>query len=110
MDAQFDRGEIIEVVRFPIEPFYNAGDLVRISHEHLTQLFQKYIPKLLKGKVKSYPQGEGKYYKKARIDDHVVLNGKQMLKIRAVTAMPKFCAVTDIGGKKYKIVPVQNKE
>lgn len=108
MDAEFDTGEIIGISRFPIEPRHTAGDLVRIAHSKLAELFKEYVPKLLLGKVPSRPQGEnGRYYRKTPIDDHLELTPDQMLKIRAITVHPKFHATATIGGKKYRIIPAE---
>ena len=107
MDAQFDTGEIIEVVRFPIESGDTAGDLVLKSHEQLASLFRKYVPLLLQGKVPSHPQPAGAYYRKAVIDDEIHLSEEQARKVRAVTVHPRFTAHTIIGGRKYLLAPVE---
>jgi len=105
MDAEFDTGEIIEVARFPIEPHHTAGDLVRLSHLQLSGLFEKYVVKLLQGRVSSQPQSQGRYYRKTLIEDTIELTPQQSRKVRALTVHPRFHATTTIGGMKYKIVP-----
>lgn len=105
MNEEFDAGETIEIVHFPVMPDDTAGDLVRISHNRLARLFKKYIPRLLKGKVPSLYLGPGKYYHKTPIDDHIELPEEERRRVRAATVYPKFYATTMIEGKKYKIVP-----
>jgi len=105
MDREFDTGELIECVRFSIEPHHTAGDLVRISHEILVQLFKKHVPALLAGKVPSAPQSGGRYYRKSVINDEVQLTPDQSRYIRAVTVAPRHVARTSIGGKVFRIVP-----
>lgn len=106
MDKEFDTGELIEVKRFPIEPWHTSGDLVRISHQFLKELFIKWIPELLKGKVPSTPQKrEGNYYKKTLLCEEVDISDTARLSIRALTCHPKYHARLTIGGKKYKIIP-----
>lgn len=109
MDCDFDTGEIIEVVRFPIMPHHTAGDLVAHSYLLLSQLFKTYMPELLKGKIESRPQGDdGRYFRRVPIDDKIELTEQQARKIRAVTVDPRFHARVNIGGKLYKLVPVQD--
>jgi len=105
MDEEFDTGGIIEARAIKILLGDTAGDLVRISHDTLACLFKDYIPRLLRGKVPSRPQGQGRYYHKVPIDDHIELPEEEKRRVRAVTVYPKFYATTLIGGKKYKIVP-----
>jgi len=110
MDEDFDTGDLIEVCTFSVIPFYTAGDLMVLSHSILYRLFRKYMPQLLERDVDSYPQGSGYYYKKTSINNKVDLTYEQQRKIRAVTALPRFYAVTEIDGRKYKLVPLDNGE
>jgi methionyl-tRNA formyltransferase len=104
MDAEFDTGQLIEVVRFPIESHHTAGDLVQRSHEELVSLFEKHIPDVLAGKVPSTPQAKGKYYSKSPIKHDIELTAEQSRRVRAVMAQPAFTATATIGGVKYKII------
>ena len=110
MDKEFDTGDIIEVVRFSIQPWHTAGDLVKIAHETLGQLFKKHVPGLLKGKVDSYPQGSGRYYRKEEINEILALTEEQETKVRAVTVVPNYYARTIIGGNEYKVMPSKERE
>ncbi len=105
MNEEFDTGEIIEVIRFPIQKYHTAGDLVTLSHKILGELFKKYIPQLIQGKVSSYPQQQGNYFYREKIDNLLELTQEQEQLIRALTVFPKFHPIIDIGGKKYKIIP-----
>ena len=106
MDCEFDTGEIIEVSRFPVLPCYTAGDLVSISHAKLVELFKKYLPKLLVGKVASRPQGEnGRYYRRTPIKDEIELTEEQLRRIRAITVMPHYFPRVNVGGTWYRLVP-----
>ncbi|MGA2585588.1 MAG: formyltransferase family protein [Candidatus Aminicenantales bacterium] len=107
MDKEFDTGEIIEVVRFPILPSDTAGDLVQKAHNALVCLFKKQIPRLLLGKVPSEPQGKGRYFSKKPIDGFVVLTAEQQKLVRALTVLPLYYAAATIGGKSYRIVPLE---
>lgn len=109
MDVNYDTGEIIEVIRFPILQEDTAGDLTRRSYKLLKFLFEKYIPRLLTSKVSSSPQEKGIYYSKEPIDEVVEINEEQGLKIRALTVHPRFNAKIKIGKKMYKIVPLRKK-
>jgi methionyl-tRNA formyltransferase len=105
MDAGLDTGELIETVRFPIEPYHTAGDLVRMSHGILARLFKRHVPALLRGEVPCVPQGPGRYYAKEPIDDVVTLTDDQTRKIRAVTVHPRFHATTLVNGRRFRVVP-----
>lgn len=105
MDKEFDTGNIIEVVRFSILTWHTAGDLVKIAHATLEQLFKKHVPRLIKGTVDSYPQSIGNYYRRGEINEIITLTEEQETTIRAVTVAPKYYARVVIGGKEYKIIP-----
>jgi methionyl-tRNA formyltransferase len=109
MDAEFDTGEIIEVIRFPIEPHNTAGDLITTSRNIALELFKRHIPSILQGKVRSYPQGDGRYYGLTKINDHVDITDSQAKKIRALTVYPHHLPLIDIGGRTFKIVPTDGK-
>lgn len=107
MDKDFDTGNIIEVITFPIESHYTAGDLSKISKNALVTLFKKYIPRFLSGEiVKGIMQkSNGNYYKKTFIKEKIILSFENQLKVKAITVAPDFYAHTIIGGKKYYIIP-----
>jgi len=106
MAEEFDTGEIIDIERFAILPSDTAGDLVRRSHDALEGLFKSYVPRLLEGRVPSYPQGkEGQYYRKSLIADVIALSEEQERKIRALTVVPKFYGRVKVAGRTYNIVP-----
>lgn len=108
MDKDFDTGEIIEVMRFPIKPSDTAGDLVRVSKIMLKRLFKWNMPEILKGKVPSTPQvPDGHYYKRMQIDEEVFLmpDGFEAKRVRALTVTPKHHAYVTVGGIRYYLVP-----
>jgi methionyl-tRNA formyltransferase len=105
MDAGFDTGDLIETVRFPIEPRHTAGDLVRLSHGVLAQLFRKHVPALLRGSLPCAPQGPGRYFPKQPIDDSITLTAEQALKLRAVTVHPRFLATVLVNGRRFRVIP-----
>jgi methionyl-tRNA formyltransferase len=105
MDTGWDTGELIEAVRFPIEPRHTAGDLVRRSHALLADLFRKHVPALLRGKVPSSPQGPGRYFPRRPIDDVVTLTEEQARTVRAVTVHPQFHATALVNGRRFRVVP-----
>lgn len=111
MDKDFDTGDIIDVVRFPIQARDTAGDLVNKSHIVLEQLFRRYVPDLLGGRdFNGNAQASGTYYKKTEIDNVISLTDEQQYKIRAVTVAPNYYARVIIGGKEYTIMPVEERD
>ena len=111
MNKDFDTGNIIEVITFPIQSHFTAGDLSKLSKNALAQLFKKYIPIFLLGdEVKGKEQKEGGiYYKKTSIDGSIILPLEDQLKVKALTVSPDFYAHTTIDGKKYYIVSENDK-
>ncbi len=107
MDAEFDKGPIIEVKRFDTRPEDTAGGLMDGSILLLKLLFKKWVPELLKGKVPATPQPPGsvRYFPQQKIDDEVLLTGGQEREIRARTCHPNHHAVVVVGGKRYRIYP-----
>ncbi len=112
MDKEFDTGDIIEVLTFPIEPHYTAGALSELSKDALVTLFKKYIPLFLKGKnIQGKKQlTAGNYYKKTVIDEEIKLCPEDQIKVRALTVYPLFYAHTIINGKKYFFVPEKDSQ
>jgi methionyl-tRNA formyltransferase len=108
MDKDYDTGEIIRVERFPILPWHTAGDLMNKSKELLCEMFTWIVPKLLEGKMPSFPQEKGTYYKKTPIQEQIVLTPTEEKRLRAITYHPKHHAFVVVGGKKYKIIPEEN--
>lgn len=106
MSEEYDAGDIIECVRFPIEKTDHAGDLVARSRQCLEDLFKKWVPELLKGRVPSQPQDSAKrrYWRKELISDRVVLSPLEERRIRALTC-PPHKAYAIINGRKYLITP-----
>jgi methionyl-tRNA formyltransferase len=105
MDADFDTGEIIETERFPIEAGHTAGDLVRLAHRTLAGLFKRHVPALLRGKVPSTAQGDGRYFRRRSIDDRIEVTDEQARRIRAVTVHPRHHARVVVGGRTYRLIP-----
>jgi methionyl-tRNA formyltransferase len=110
MDEGFDTGDLIETVRFPIEPGHTAGDLVRLSHGLLVSLFKKHVPALLAGPVPGSPQGTGRYFPKGSIDEVLSLTAEQARKIRAATCHPRFHARAIVNGRRFRVVPEEGDE
>lgn len=107
MNEDFDKGPIIECERFPIKAEYNAGDLVRISHDILDNLLRKYLPKFLRGEfVSAQPNENGHYYEKMPIQDEIWLDGQDHKRIRALECSPHHPYIM-INGQKYKIERVE---
>lgn len=106
MDENFDTGDIIEVLRFPIEPSDTAGDLSRLVLGFSMQLFSKYLPEIIKNsEFTRYRNEGGSYYKKSVVMDTLELPNNSSISqfIRAVTYkcfVPRFI----VGGVIYKIV------
>jgi Methionyl-tRNA formyltransferase len=111
MDKEFDTGDIIDVLTFPVEKYFTAGDLSRLSKNALVSLFEKYIPLFIEGKnIKGQKQTHtGKYFRKDPIDEQIILPKEDQLRVKAITASPNFYAHTIIDGKKYFIIPEQDK-
>ncbi len=110
MSENYDEGDIIECQRFSMQSWHTAGRLVIMSHRILADLFEKWVPVLLKGRVDATPQTGTTYFKKETINDTVELNPEQELRVRALTCLPKHHAVTLVGGNLYKIVPVEDRQ
>lgn len=113
MSPEFDTGDIIECVRFPIRPADTAGDLMTRAKVELVDMFKNWVPKLLQGPVPAVSQeGKTKYYRQQRIDDYIPLmnyidvNELSFFekRIRALTCPPHSAKIM-IAGKNYKIIP-----
>lgn len=104
MDENFDTGDIIRVVRFPIHKHTTAEDLSNSAIWMSQELFKEYFPRILAGeKFERFPNVGGTYYPKEKIGDEVWIPDFTRRDIRAITHFP-FYPVVDVGGVKYKIV------
>lgn len=104
MDEGFDTGDIIEVVKCPVEYDDTAWDLMRLALGFSMQLFSKYLPEIIDGVgFTRYKNEGGTYYKKEPIDDFIGLTDYQDRKLRAITC-GDFYPKIDSGGVIYKIV------
>jgi len=107
MDKNFDTGDIIDVERFPIEESDTAGDILEKTYKALSDLYWKYIWDIVKD-VNSLPrkkQTGGQYYHKSPINEEIILDEIDAIRVKALTVHPKFHAYTVIGDRKYKLVP-----
>lgn len=111
MNEEYDTGDIIEVQTFPIESHYTAGDLSKLSKNILVSLFKKYVPLFLEGKtIEGEKQSQqGVCYKKTIINEEINLSLQDQTKIRALTVCPHFYPHIIVNGKKYFIIPEQDK-
>lgn len=109
MDEGFDSGDIIEVARYPVEKSDTAGDLVRKSRQCCVDLFKKWVPELLKGKVPATPQDRSKrtYYHREQLDDRVHVQPWEERRIKALVCPPHLPHVV-AGDRKYKLVPMED--
>jgi len=63
VNNKIDQGNLIEVDRFPIEGHMAAKELYDISQVHAFNLFKKWMPKLIEGRVEAKNQeGKTRYY------------------------------------------------
>jgi methionyl-tRNA formyltransferase len=108
MNEEFDRGDIIECQRFPIENTDTAGDLVDKSYKTLLTILRKHAANICSGELpKSFTQDDTVYYKKECINDFVEIDEFTKTKIRSLTVSPKYYAKININGKIYSITPEQ---
>lgn len=107
MDEGYDTGPLIDVVRFPIEPHYNARDVFDLAIKSLRSQFIHWVPLLLRGRVPSTPQPKGsvRIYPKTAIDNELRLTEEEQRRVRAVTFTPDHYARTCVNGRWYKLVP-----
>src|SRR5688572_16310256 len=106
MDENFDTGDIIEVFKFDIPDWYNAGDLSDNAIDVAKDLFKDYFPHIIAGEeFPRLPNVGGTYYKKEAIVDTVKLVDSEPFGqfVRAVT-YGDFYPKVEIGGVTYKIV------
>lgn len=113
IDENFDTGDIIEIIKFPIEKYMTAGDLVELSIDALKTIFYTYIPMMIENSSTILPcteQKSGQYFKKEKINDFIEITDDQSKQIRALTAAPNFYPFINIEGKIYQIIPIKNEK
>ena len=104
MDENFDTGDIIEVLKFPVQAWDTADTISEGAILFSQVLFKQYLPRILNGEeFPRIPNEGGTYYKKEEIEDYIGVNDYQDRRIRAIT-YGKFYPKVDIGGIIYKIV------
>lgn len=107
MDEGFDTGDIIDVWRFDIQPWYTSEDLSRCTLEISKALFIEYLPRVLSGEdFIRKPNTGGAYYQKMPIEDELYLTDWNKNRIRAIT-YKEFYPKINIGGTVYKVVKVK---
>lgn len=110
---QIDRGDIIEVLRFPYD-FKNGSvkELVELSSQHLYELFQKIYTRFKDGEeVLGTPQrGPGRYYSRQDFEREKEVHSEEseelaLRRIRAFWYPPYEGAYLRLGGEKVYLVP-----
>jgi methionyl-tRNA formyltransferase len=108
VDESFDTGDLVEVVRFPIDQrAETAFSLDLRSQERLLELFQRVMAKVLAGEVlPREPQGEGRYVDRAEFESlRVVRPGDDLeRKLRAFWYPPHPGAVLELDGRRLTLV------
>jgi methionyl-tRNA formyltransferase len=108
VDEHFDTGDIVEVERFPIDrERETAFSLDLASQEHLVELFERVLGRLLAGEeLARTPQGEGRYVSREQFEQlRVVRPGEDLRrKLRAFWYPPWPGALLDVDGKRLPLV------
>jgi methionyl-tRNA formyltransferase len=108
VDESFDTGDLVEVVRFPIDQHAEtAFSLDLRSQERLLELFQRVMGKALAGEeLPREPQGEGRYVDRAEFESlRVVRPGDDLeRKLRAFWYPPHPGAVLEVDGRRLTLV------
>jgi methionyl-tRNA formyltransferase len=108
VDATLDTGDVVEVVRFPIDAEREtAFSLDLRSQEHLRTLFQRVLHRVLAGEpLPRTPQGEGRYVSREEFEElRVVRPGDDVeRKLRAFWYPPWPGAVIDVDGRRLTLV------
>jgi methionyl-tRNA formyltransferase len=111
VDETFDTGDLVEVVRFPIDRRKEtAFSLDLRSQERLLDLFQRVMAKALAGEeLPRQPQGEGRYVDRAEFESlRVVRPGDDLeRKLRAFWYPPHPGAVLEVDGRQVTLVDGQ---
>ena len=104
MNEVFDKGDIIEVSSFKIDPADTAHELYEKVCFQLLELFKQYLPKFItKSKIGRSAQNNTTYYKYEKIDDFVKISKELEIEIRAKT-FPPFYPKIKIGERIFKIL------
>ncbi len=110
MDKEFDTGEIIECRKFKIDENILNIDLVRITHEHLYQLFVDIMQQIISGnELERSKQNEGRYFSLYELEQSKLIQPCESIddidrKIRAFWNPPYSGAQVEIKGKKYTVI------
>jgi methionyl-tRNA formyltransferase len=108
VDAELDTGDIVEVARFPIDPDTATALSVDVdSQEHLFELFQRVMRRVLAGEeLPRTPQGEGRYVSHDEFEAlRRVRPGDDLeRKLRAFWYPPYPGAVVEVEGREFTLV------
>ena len=105
MNEDFDKGDIIEVSSFKIDPADTAYELYEKVCFQLLELFKKYLPKFItRSKISRLGNNNTIYYKYEKIDEFVKISKELEREIRAKTFPPYYPKIK-IGGRIFKILP-----
>jgi methionyl-tRNA formyltransferase len=108
VDAELDTGDIVEVDRFPIDPDTATALSVDVeSQEHLFELFQRVMRRVLAGEaLPRTPQGEGRYVDREEFESlRRVRPGDDLdRKLRAFWYPPYPGALLDVDGRDLTLV------
>jgi methionyl-tRNA formyltransferase len=108
VDESFDTGDLVEVVRFPIDQHAEtAFSLDLRSQERLLELFQRVMGQALVGEeLPREPQGEGRYVDRAEFESLRVVRAGDDLerKLRAFWYPPHPGAVLEVDGRRLTLV------
>jgi methionyl-tRNA formyltransferase len=108
VDAELDTGDIVEVARFPIDPDTATALSVDVdSQEHLYELFQRVMRRVLAGEeLPRTPQGEGRYVSREDFEAmRRVRPGDDLdRKLRAFWYPPHPGALVEVDGRDLTIV------
>ncbi len=111
MSEEIDSGDIIKVVRFPIDPEKEtAYSLEKKTRPYLLKLFYEVISDIIEnGKPEAKPQGKGRYITKKEFESMKLIkktDTPEMIerKIRAFFYPPYPGALIEINGKKYTVI------
>lgn len=77
--------DLIETIKFIVEPQNNAGDLIQKAQDQLLLLFLKLIPIVAKGTMLPSETIKINYYEKCNLDYNLKINVQQEKLIRALT-------------------------
>jgi methionyl-tRNA formyltransferase len=108
VDETFDTGDLVEVVRFPIDQrAETAFSLDLRSQARLLELFQRVMTRALAGEeLPREPQGEGRYVDRAEFESLRVIRPGDDLdrKLRAFWYPPHPGAVLEVDGRRLTLV------